>query len=62
MPTHERVGSLVTSQCSARRFEAEGSIGSELGQAQRLTLEDATAIVDTWPEAPKKAAEKLLDH
>ncbi len=62
MPTHERMASLATSKASAERLKAEGSAGSELGQRQRVTLETARAIIEHWPEAPQKAAEKILDH
>lgn len=62
MPTHERMGSLATSQTSARRLQGEGSGASELGQEQRVPLAQAQAIVEEWPEAPKKAAEKILEH
>jgi hypothetical protein len=62
IPTHERMGSLATSQASARRFQAEGSGGSELGPRQSVSLTDAEGVVEHWPEAPKKVAEKILDH
>ncbi|MFE0937988.1 hypothetical protein ACFW4O_36190 [Streptomyces mutabilis] len=62
MPTHERQGSLVTSQTSARRFQARGRAGSELGQRQSVPLRQAQMFVEQWPEAPKKVAEKILDH
>ncbi len=35
---------------------------SELGQRIPISLADAQAIMERWPEAPKKAAEKILDH
>lgn len=62
MPTHERLGSLATSQSSARRFQGKGQTGSELGQQQSIPLAEARAIIERWPQAPKKAAEKILDH
>ncbi|MBT2530478.1 hypothetical protein J7E91_35335 [Streptomyces sp. ISL-99] len=62
MPTHERQGSLATSQASARRLKAQDRAGSELGRRQSVPLAQAQAIVEQWPEAPKKVAEKILDH
>ncbi len=35
---------------------------SELGQRIPIPLADAQAIIERWPEAPKKAPEKILDH
>ncbi|MGD9485392.1 hypothetical protein WDH52_19445 [Streptomyces sp. TRM70308] len=46
MPTHERQGSLVTSQASARRLKAQGSAGSELGQRQSVPPSRAQAVVE----------------
>lgn len=62
MSTHERMGSLATSKASAERLKAEGAASSELGQRLSVTVEAARGIVEQWPEAPKKAAEKILDH
>jgi hypothetical protein len=63
MPTHERIASLATSQSSARRFQGEGAAGQELGQqGLPVSMAQAWQIVEQWPEAPKKAAEKILDH
>ena len=63
MPTHERMGSLATSQGSARRFQGEGAAGQELGQeGLNVSMAHAVRIIEQWPEAPKKAAEKILDH
>ncbi len=62
MPTHERAASLATSKASANRVKAEGASRTEGGQPHRLSIADAQALVETWPEAPKKAAEKILDE
>ena len=62
MPTHERVGSLATSQSKARAMQSEGRGGSEVGQRIPIPLLQAQAIIEGWPEAPKKAAEKILEH
>lgn len=62
MPTHERAASLATSKASANRVKAEAATRTEGGQQHRLSIADAQALVETWPEAPKKAAEKILDE
>lgn len=62
MPTHERMGSLATSQSKARQMKAEGHGGSEVARRVPISLADAQLIIEQWPEAPRKAAEKILDH
>jgi hypothetical protein len=62
MPTHERMGSMATAKASAKRLHAEGSDASELGQRHAVPLDEARSIIEQWPEAPKKTAEKILDH
>lgn len=62
MPTHERAGSLATAQAEARKLQAEGAGGSELGQRSSVSLAEAQAIITSWPEAPQKVGEKLLEH
>ncbi len=62
LPTHERMLSLATSQASARELQGKGSAASELGQQQAETMDEAQRIIQRWPTAPRKAAEKILDH
>lgn len=62
MSTGERMSSLATSQLSARRLQAKGSSAAERGQRQTLPMETAQAICAEWPDAPRKAAEKILEH
>lgn len=62
LPTHERMLSLATSQASARELQAKGSGASELGQRQSVSMDVAQAMIEQWPRAPRKAAEKLLDQ
>ncbi len=62
MATHERAASLATSKASANRLKAEGATRTELGPEQSVGLDEAQAIIERWPEAPRKAAEKILDH
>lgn len=62
LPTHERMLSLATSQASARELQAKGGAGSELGQQQSMVMDAAQRIIEQWPTAPRKAAEKLLDR
>ena len=62
LTTGERMSSLATSQASARGLQLEGSAGSELGQRHSVPLEQAQAIVEQWPAAPKKVAATLLER
>jgi hypothetical protein len=60
--THERMGSLMTAQASARELQGRSSASSEPGEERAVRLEDAERIIADWPQAPRKVAEKLLDH
>jgi hypothetical protein len=62
MPTHERIGSMATAKATAKGLQAEGATASELGQRQAVPIESARSITEQWPEAPRKTAEKILDH
>lgn len=62
VPTNERMASLATAKASAERLKAEGSSASEPGQRETVTLAAARTIVQQWPEAPQKVAEKILEH
>ncbi len=62
LPVHERIASLATSQASARELQAKGSGGSELGQQHKVSMDEAKRIIEQWPTAPQKAAEKILGH
>jgi len=62
LPTHERAGSLATSKSSANRIKAEGATRTEGGQHDEVSMSEAQALIEPWPEAPKKAAEKILEH
>jgi hypothetical protein len=62
IPTGERMGALATTKASAESLKAAGIGHTEIGAEQRVELVDAQRLIASWPEAPKKAAEKLLDH
>ncbi len=62
MDTAERMGALATTKASAERLKMEGVDHTELGAEHRLELAEAQTLIARWPEAPRKAAEKLLDH
>ncbi len=61
IPTHERMGSLATSKASAVRHKMKGGQTAK-GAEYHVDLSDARAIIEQWAEAPKKAAEKILEH
>lgn len=62
MDTAERMGALATTKASAERLKMEGVDHTELGAESRVDLAQAQAVIARWPEAPQKAAEKLLEH
>lgn len=60
--THERLALLMKTQASALRFQAQGRAASELGREQSVSMAEAQAILEDWPEAPKTVGHKLLEH
>jgi hypothetical protein len=56
------MGSLVTSQSSARQLEGRHEAAYELGQKHSVPLDEAKSIIADWPEGPQRVGEKLLDH
>ncbi|MBW3549926.1 MAG: hypothetical protein KY442_03620, partial [Proteobacteria bacterium] len=62
LSTGERLSSLATSQLSARRLQAKDASAAERGGQQLLPMDTAQAICAEWPDAPRKAAEKILDE
>lgn len=62
LDTHERMGALATTKASAERLKADGKDHTQLGAHNHVALAQAQTVIAEWPTAPKKAAEKLLDH
>lgn len=62
LDTHERMGALATTKASAERLKADGKDHTEPGSHHHVALAEAQTVIAEWPTAPKKAAEKLLDH
>ncbi len=62
IPTHERMTSLATAKASAERLTSQDRLRSERGPGQPVPLQSAHTTIEPWPEAPKKVAEKLLEH
>jgi hypothetical protein len=60
--TGERMEGMATAKASANRYRAEGVEGTELGAQQAVDAATARRLIDEWPAAPKRAAEKLLEH
>lgn len=60
--THERLSLLMKTQASALRLQGEGRAASEHGQKQSVSMGEAQAIIEDWPEAPKTVGHKLLEH
>lgn len=58
--THERMGSLATTKMSALKHKLTGK--TDQGANYTIDPSDVQALIKDWPRAPKKLAEKLLDH
>ena len=61
IPTTERMRSLATAKAGAERLKAEGRTRSERGPRHGVALQDVRGVIESWPDAPKQVAEKLLD-
>ncbi len=61
IPTHERMASLATTKASAVRHKMKNGQTAK-GAEYEVDLNDAYSIMEHWAEAPKKAAEKILEH
>ncbi len=61
IPTHERMASLATTKASAVRHKMKSGQTAK-GADYEVDLNDAYSIIEQWAEAPKKAAEKILEH
>jgi hypothetical protein len=62
IPTSERAGAMRTVKSSAERLKSDNRTRSQHGSRQPVGIEAAKQTIETWPDAPKKVAEKLLDH
>jgi hypothetical protein len=60
--TRDRLKAMMTVKAAANRIKSEGQAISAHGQRQSFPLEEARAIVEGWPDAPRSTAEKLLSH
>lgn len=58
--TNERMGSMATTKMSAIKHKIIGN--TEYGADYTVDPSDVQVLIDDWPKAPKKVAEKLLDH
>lgn len=61
IPTRQRMGGLATAKASAEQLEAQGRTRSEHGPRSVTPLQTAQATIESWPQAPKGVAEKLLE-
>jgi hypothetical protein len=62
IPTTERLKSMATVKSAAEQLEAEGTTITELGTRGTVPSEEAQSVIGSWPEAPKKTAEAILEH
>jgi hypothetical protein len=61
-PTHARFLSFMAGLSGAREIQGEAHAGYEPGQTHIIPLEPAHGVINEWPDAPRKAEEKLLEH
>ncbi len=62
VPTGKRIETLALATADAMQHKARGEHETEQGAAQSVDLAEAKALIDTWPEAPKKVAESLFEQ
>jgi hypothetical protein len=60
--TRERMSTMMTVQAAAARLQSDDGAGAKFSDEHSVALRDAEAIIEGWPDAPKKAAMKILDH
>jgi hypothetical protein len=60
--TRERMSTMMTVQAAAARLQSDDGAGAKFGDEHSVARRDAEAIIEGWPDAPKKAATKILDH
>lgn len=61
MPTHERMASLATAKTSAIIHKA-GDSNTDRGGDYSVDPSELGAVIEQWPAAPRKVAEKMLEH
>ena len=62
IPTGDRVGALGSAMVDAAKHMTAGDHESERGAEHQVPLGQAEAIIDGWPEAPRKIARQLLEQ
>lgn len=60
IPTGERIATIANAAANAMHHKSQGEHETEAGIEHRVPLADAEAIIEDWPEAPKKGAQQML--
>lgn len=61
-PTLDRMKALATVKAAAERLTSAGKSATSLAHDRRVPLDEARAIIEQWPEAPKMTGVQLLEH
>jgi hypothetical protein len=62
IPTQERLKSMAVVKRAAEQLKAADSSSTDLARRQSVSLENARSVIESWPDAPRKTAEVILDH
>lgn len=60
--TAERMATIGGASANAMSHKAKGESETEMGADRSLSLAQAQVIVESWPEAPKKVANQMLEQ
>jgi len=61
MDTRERMETLARTKASAMELKTAGGV-TELGREHSVDVDRARSIAETWPQAPRSVAVRLLDR
>ncbi len=60
--TPERMGVLAKATADAMGHKVRGEHETEEGAHQAMTREEVEAVIDSWPDAPKTVARKMMEQ
>ncbi|MEW5926968.1 MAG: hypothetical protein AB1941_05765 [Gemmatimonadota bacterium] len=62
VPTTERMATIARASGDAMHHKAEGEHETEYGTRYTVPLDEAEAIIASWPKAPKEGARQMLEQ
>jgi hypothetical protein len=60
--TTERMATIARASANAMGHKTSGEHETQMGTGFSVPLNEAEAIIETWPEAPKKGAQQMLSQ